>query len=85
MSLSPAAAVAAPSHCDAEAILNITSFGDVIQLTSGLVFRVYPGQNTISVSWEPQDKITVCALGGAAYEITDKGGNRGKVDVLRQF
>ena len=83
--LSPAAAVATPSHCDTEAILNISSSGEVIQLTSGQVFRVYPGQDTVAVTWEPQDKITICALGGAAYEMTQNSGSHAKVDALRQF
>lgn len=83
--LSPAAAFASPSHCDNEAITDISSSGRLIQLNSGLNFLVYPGEQTISVFWEPQDKVTLCAKGGAAYEITKSGTNGGKVDVLRQF
>jgi hypothetical protein len=46
---------------------------------------VYPGQDTVSAQWEPQDKVTICALGGAAYQITNNGANHGTVNVLRQF
>jgi hypothetical protein len=34
--------------------------------------------------WEPQEKLRVCELGGAAYRITDLP-RKDHIDALRQF
>jgi hypothetical protein len=57
--------------------------GLMIRMGSGQVFQAYPGSGGRLSTWLPLDKVDICFLGGAAYQITDL--NNGKqIKALRQ-
>lgn len=59
------------------------SAGDVLALSSGQVFRVYPGASRITSMWLPLDKLTVCPIGGTAVEITNISQKNQQIKALR--
>jgi hypothetical protein len=56
--------------------------GGVLSIRTGKVFKVYPGTGGRTAAWLPGDKVSVCPLGGSAYEITNLRNNQA-VKALR--
>jgi hypothetical protein len=56
--------------------------GGVISIRTGQVFKAYPGTGGRTAAWLPGDKVSVCPLGGSAYEITNLRKNQA-VKALR--
>jgi hypothetical protein len=75
---------AAPA-CGKDLIVDLDSAGTVMRLDTGLIYRVYPGQDANVKFWEPQDKVIVCPEGGTAVKITDLDRKGQTVQALRQF
>jgi hypothetical protein len=71
LALLSAAGPALAASCHPDMIRNVSSSGAVIAMSSGQVFKVYPGQGPKVLFWQPLDKLNVCPLGGAAYTITN--------------
>jgi hypothetical protein len=72
--------------CNQDYIGVADSSGNVIRLRSGQLFEVFPGQNRKVIFWQPLDKVTVCAIGGAASRITNLDPRKGgSVEAIRQF
>ncbi len=86
MLLASLAGQAGAQTCHSDAVQNLDSSGNRIVLSSGQRFQVFPGQNTRAIMWQPQDKLTVCQLGGAAVIITNisPGRKNTSVKALRQ-
>jgi hypothetical protein len=82
--LIPGLAQAQAGQCFDSAILGVDSGGTRLSLTTGWLMDVYPGQAPAVEFWEPQEKLRVCELGGAAYRITDLP-RKDHIDALRQF
>jgi hypothetical protein len=55
----------------------------IIRMGSGQIFKAYPGSAGKLATWLPLDKVKICPLGGASYEITNLSNNR-QVKALRQ-
>jgi len=55
----------------------------VISMRTGQNFKVYPGTGGKVWAWLPGDKVTVCPLGGSAYEITNLDRKNQAVKALR--
>jgi hypothetical protein len=56
--------------------------GGVLSIRTGKVFKAYPGTGGRTAAWLPGDKVSVCPLGGSAYEITNLRNNQA-VKALR--
>jgi hypothetical protein len=71
LALLSAASPAFAAQCHPDMIRTVSSSGAIIAMSSGQVFKVYPGQGPKAVFWQPLDKLNVCPLGGAAYTLTN--------------
>jgi hypothetical protein len=74
-------AAATPCHNDRVQ----TSPGVILPLSSGLLYQVYPTDNHISMMWLPQDRLTVCPIGGSAVAITNLSKKNEKIRAVRIF
>jgi hypothetical protein len=59
------------------------SGGGVIRMRNGQTFSAFPGTGGRTMSWLPGDKVNVCPLGGAAFQITNLDRNNQTVRALR--
>jgi hypothetical protein len=73
-----------PTHCFNTSIRDVDAAGTQLSIDAGWVLDVYPGEDPAVKFWDPQDKLQVCALGGAAYQVTNLQRNN-HVDALRRF
>jgi hypothetical protein len=83
--LFPLAAQAQSNACFTSTIADVDSAGTSLTIHAGWLFNVFPGQDPAVKFWEPLDKLKICPLGGAAYEITNLHARSSQVEALRQF
>src|ERR1700733_13074044 len=57
--------------------------GGFISMRTGKTYKAYPGTGGRTAAWLPGDKVTVCPLGGSAYQITNLRNNQ-VVKTLRK-
>jgi hypothetical protein len=74
-------APATPCHSDRVQ----TSPGVILPLSSGQLYQVYPTDNHISMMWLPQDKLSVCPIGGSAVEMTNLSEKDETIRAVRIF
>jgi hypothetical protein len=74
---------AASSACHADKVR--TSPGVFLPVASGLLYQVYPSDNTISMLWRPLDKLIICPTGGASVTITNVTEKDETVRAVRIF
>jgi hypothetical protein len=61
---------ATAATCRDDAVQEATS--PYLIAKSGWTFKLFPGNDLrISGTWLPMDRLTICRLGGSAYEITN--------------
>jgi hypothetical protein len=48
----------------------------------GQAFEIFPGQQGRTETWLPTDRLTVCRMGGGAYELTNTGRHGEHVEAL---
>jgi len=76
--LCAAAASALPCHQDSVS----TAPGTYLFTQKGQEFEIFPGQQGRTATWLPTDRLTVCRLGGSAFELTDTGRHGEHVEAL---
>jgi hypothetical protein len=76
-----ARAQSASPSCTDSVISN--SNGGVIAMRSGQTYKLYPGTGGRTASWLPGDEVSLCRLGGSAYEITNLDRKNQMVKALR--
>lgn len=69
--------------CRADKILN--TGGLYISLASGQAYQAYPGAQAIMSTWLPQEKVTVCPIGGISVQITNLGQKGESVKAIRIY
>jgi hypothetical protein len=82
----PAAAAttaSTPAPCFTGAISE--SNGAYIKLWSGPTYVPFPGTSGRTMMWLPNDKVTVCRIGGTSYQITNTSRKNQTVKVFQKF
>ena len=59
-----------------------TAPGTYLFTQKGQTFEIFPGQQGRTATWLPTDRLTVCRIGGSAFELTNTGRGGEHVEAL---